>query len=282
MTVPILKTIADLRRQVAAWRGQGETVGLVPTMGALHEGHLSLVRRSRVDNRRTIVTIFVNPTQFGPNEDFARYPRDLAGDAAKLATVGADAIFAPDVAEMYPPGASTTVTVAGLTDGLCGPFRPGHFAGVATIVTKLLLQALPDVAYFGEKDYQQLQVIKRFVRDLDVPVRIEGVATYREADGLAMSSRNAYLSAQERQTAPALHRVLSEIATALAKGGPATPAIDAAKAELLRAGFTKIDYVEAVDADTLQPVERAAGPTRIAGAVWLGVTRLIDNVPVKA
>jgi pantoate--beta-alanine ligase len=282
LKTPILKTIGDLRRQVAAWRAQGETIGLVPTMGALHEGHLSLVRRSRADNRRTIVSIFVNPTQFGPNEDFARYPRDLAGDAAKLATVGADAIFAPDVTEMYPPGASTTVTVSGLTDGLCGPFRPGHFAGVATIVTKLLLQALPDVAYFGEKDYQQLQVIKRFVRDLDVPVRIEDVATYRETDGLAMSSRNAYLSAQERKAAPALHRVLSGIAADLAEGAPAAPSIEAAKADLLRAGFAKIDYVEVVDADTLQPVERATGPTRVAAAAWLGVTRLIDNVPVKA
>jgi pantoate--beta-alanine ligase len=282
MTVPILRTIADLRRQVAAWRGRGETVGLVPTMGALHEGHLSLVRRSRADNTRTVVTIFVNPTQFGPNEDFTRYPRDLAGDAAKLETVGADAIFAPEVAEMYPPGASTTVTVAQLTDGLDGPHRPGHFAGVATIVSKLLLQCLPDAAYFGEKDYQQLQVIKRLARDLDVPVRIEGVATYRETDGLAMSSRNAYLSAQERQTAPALYRVLTTVAAALAKGASAAPAIETAKAELLRAGFTKVDYVEVVDADTLQPVERATGATRVAGAAWLGVTRLIDNVPVAA
>jgi len=280
MAIPILRTIAELRRCVAGWRSRGETVGLVPTMGALHEGHLSLVRQSRAACTRTVVSIFVNPTQFGPNEDFNRYPRDLAGDAAKLATVGADAIFAPEVAEMYPSGASTTVAVGGLTDGLCSPFRPGHFAGVATIVTKLLLQVLPDVAFFGEKDYQQLQVIKRLVRDLDIPVRVEGVATYRENDGLAMSSRNAYLSPQERATAPALYRVLTGVAKALAGGESAAAAIDRGKAELTQAGFTRIDYVEVVDAATLKPVERAAGPTRVAAAVWLGVTRLIDNVAV--
>ena len=280
MTVPILRTIADLRRQVAAWRAAGETIGLVPTMGALHEGHLSLVRRSRAQCRRTVVSIFVNPTQFGPNEDFNRYPRDLQGDAAKLAAVGVDAIFAPEVAEMYPEGASTTVTVGGLTAGLDGPFRPGHFAGVATIVTKLLLQALPDIGFFGEKDYQQLQVIKRLTRDLDIPVRIEGVPTYREPDGLALSSRNVYLSPAERLTAPALHRVLSEVAAALARGDAASPAIARGKAELAQAGFTKIDYLEAVDAAMLEPVERASGPVRVAGAAWLGATRLIDNVAV--
>jgi len=280
MAIPILRTIAELRRHVADWRGKGETVGLVPTMGALHEGHLSLVRRSRAACTRTVVSIFVNPTQFGPNEDFNRYPRDLAGDAAKLATVGADAIFAPEVAEMYPAGASTTVTVGGLTDGLDGPFRPGHFAGVATIVTKLLLQTLPDTAFFGEKDYQQLQVIKRLVRDLDVPVRIEGVPTYREPDGLAMSSRNVYLSAAERATAPVLYRVLTNVAKALAGGETAAAAIMRGKSELAEAGFSKIDYLEAVDAATLQPVERVTGPARVAGAAWLGATRLIDNVAV--
>ena len=280
MTVPILRTIAELRRAVAAWRAARETIGLVPTMGALHEGHLSLVRQSRAQCRRTVVSIFVNPTQFGPNEDFSRYPRDLAGDATKLAAVGVDAIFAPEVAEMYPQGASTTVTVAGLTDGLDGPFRPGHFAGVATIVTKLLLQVLPDVGFFGEKDYQQLQVIKRLARDLDIPVRIEGVPTYREPDGLALSSRNVYLSAAERRIAPTLHRVLAEIAAALARGEAAAPAIARGKAELTQAGFTRIDYVDAVDAATLKPIERAAGPARVAAAAWLGNTRLIDNVAV--
>lgn len=279
-TPPILRSIAELRQQVAQWRAAGESVGLVPTMGALHEGHLSLVRRAREQCARAVVSIFVNPTQFGPNEDFARYPRDLAGDAAKLATVGADAIFAPAVAEMYPPGAATTVTVSGLTDGLCGPFRPGHFQGVATIVTKLLLQGLPDAAYFGEKDYQQLQVIKRFVRDLDIPVRIEAVPTYRESDGLAMSSRNAYLTPEERAIAPTLYRVLNSVAAEMARGGSAAVAIARGSAELLAAGFTKIDYLDAVDAATLKSVERAEGPTRIAAAAFLGKTRLIDNVPV--
>jgi len=280
MTVPILRTIAELRRQVAAWRTAGETVGLVPTMGALHDGHLSLVRRSRAECKRTVVSIFVNPTQFGPTEDFNRYPRDLAGDAQKLAAVGVDAIFAPEVAEMYPAGASTTVTVAGLTDGLDGPFRPGHFAGVATIVTKLLLQVLPDVGFFGEKDYQQLQVIKRLARDLDIPVRIEGVPTYREPDGLAMSSRNVYLSPAERRIAPALHRVLTGVAAALARGETADQAVAHGKAELTKAGFTKIDYLDAVDAATLKPIERVTGPLRVAAAAWLGTTRLIDNVAV--
>ena len=280
MAIPILRTIAELRARVAEWRRGGETIGLVPTMGALHEGHLSLVRRSRAATKRTVVSIFVNPTQFGPNEDFQRYPRDFAGDIAKLDAVGVDAVFAPEVAEMYPEGAATTVTVSGLTDGLDGPFRPGHFQGVATIVTKLLLQCLPDVAFFGEKDYQQLQVIKRLARDLDVPVRIEGVPTYREADGLAMSSRNVYLTPAERAAAPALHRAINAVAAALARGEPAAPAIAAAKAELNRAGFTKIDYIAAVDASTLKPIEKPSGPARVAAAAWFGSTRLIDNVPV--
>ncbi len=280
MSIPILRTIADLRRQVSAWRAAKETIGLVPTMGALHHGHLSIVGRSRTTCNRTIVSIFVNPTQFGPNEDYTRYPRDLDGDAAKLAAPGADAIFAPSIEEIYPGGAKTTVTVSSLTDHLCGPFRPGHFQGVATVVTKFLLQALPDIAFFGEKDFQQLQVIRRLVRDLNIPVRIESVPTFREADGLAMSSRNAYLSPAERAAAPALNRTLKAVAAELAKGGGAPEIIARAKAELEKAGFTKIDYISAVDAETLQPVERASGVTRVAGAAWLGKTRLIDNVPV--
>src|SRR5258708_690756 len=280
MALPILRTIAELRQRVTEWRARGETIGLVPTMGALHEGHLSLVRRSSAENARTVVSIFVNPTQFGPNEDFNRYPRDLGGAAEKPATAKADVIFAPEVVEMDPEGATTTVTVGGLTDGLCGPFRPGHFAGVATIVTKLLLQALPDVAYFGEKDYQQLQVIKRLARDLDIPVRIQGVATHREPDGLAMSPRTAYLPPAERAVAPPHSRVITPVAAAPGRGEPAGPAIAQGKAELGRAGFTKIDYLDAVDASTLKPLDRATGPTRVAAAVWLGSTRLIDNVPV--
>src|SRR5262244_1267745 len=208
--------VGDLRTRVAGWRRAGETIGLVPTMGALHEGHLSLVRRAQAENRRTIVTLFVNPTQFGANEDLAAYPRDEAADRDKLAALGTDLLFAPGVTEMYAPDAATTVAVARLTDHLCGPFRPGHFSGVATIVTKLLLQALPDAAYFGEKDYQQLQVIRRLARDLDIPVRIVGVPTVRDADGLALSSRNAYLSAAERQAALAIPRTLDAIAAHLA------------------------------------------------------------------
>ena len=280
MSIPILRTVAELRQRVAAWRQAGETIGLVPTMGALHDGHLSLVRMARQRCDRAIISIFVNPTQFGPNEDYSRYPRDLDGDAAKLATVGADAIFAPSVEEMYPAGAVTTVTVGGLTDGLCGPFRPGHFNGVATVVAKLLIQTAPDSAFFGEKDYQQLQVISRLTADLNIPVKIEGVAIVREPDGLALSSRNAYLSPEERKIAPALNRAIVTVAAALRRGEAATPAIAAAKADLLKAGFAKIDYIEAVDAATLKPIERATGAARVAAAAWLGKTRLIDNVAV--
>lgn len=277
---PILRSIAELRRTVNGWRKDGATVGLVPTMGALHDGHLSLVRRAREQCAKAVVSIFVNPTQFGPNEDFNRYPRDLQGDATKLATVGADAIFAPEVVEMYPPGAATTVTVSGLTEGLCGPFRPGHFQGVATIVTKLLLQCLPDAAFFGEKDYQQLQVIKQLARDLDVPSRIEPVATYRESDGLALSSRNAYLKPAERALAPLVYKVLTAVAAEMKSGGSATAATARGKQELLKAGFARIDYLDVVDATTLKPAERLSGPARVAAAAFLGQTRLIDNVPV--
>ncbi|MBM3538896.1 MAG: pantoate--beta-alanine ligase [Alphaproteobacteria bacterium] len=277
---PIMRTIADLRSAVALWRRAEESVGLVPTMGALHDGHLSLVKRARQQCRRAVVSIFVNPTQFGPNEDFQLYPRDLDGDAAKLATVGADAIFAPQVAEMYPEGAVTAVTVSGLTEGLCGPFRPGHFQGVATIVTKLLLQCLPDAGFFGEKDYQQLQVIRQLARDLDIPVRIEGVPTFRESDGLALSSRNAYLTPAERAIAPTLHRVLRQAAADMEAGGTASATTDRGKRELFGAGFSRLDYLDVVDAVTLKKIERLERPARVAAAAWLGKTRLIDNLPV--
>jgi pantoate--beta-alanine ligase len=276
----IIRSVAALRDRVAAWRKAGETIGLVPTMGALHEGHLSLVTRARADCRRAVVTIFVNPKQFGPREDFARYPRDLEADLRLVSSVGADAVFAPDVAEMYPDGFATTVTVAGLTNGLCGPHRPGHFAGVATVVTKLLLQALPDRAYFGEKDYQQLQVIKRFTRDLDIPARIVGVETVREADGLAKSSRNAYLTAEERRVAPILYRVLTDMSAKLGAGIDAAPVIADSLKKLRDAGFDPIDYLSLVDADSLQPIERVTQPARLAAAAYLGKTRLIDNIAV--
>ena len=280
MKPQIVRTVAALRTTVAGWRTAGERVGLVPTMGALHEGHLALVRAASAACRRTIVSIFVNPTQFGPNADFDRYPRNLEGDVAKLETVGTDLVFAPDVAEMYPQGFATTVTVAGLTETLCGPHRPGHFAGVATVVTKLLTQAAPDAAFFGEKDFQQLQVIRRLARDLDLPVEVVGVPTVREKDGLAMSSRNVYLGTAERRRAATLYRVISDIADALAAGGQAADAVARGKAELARAGFEPIDYLDVVDAETLQPVARATGATRVAAAGWLGKTRLIDNIAV--
>ncbi|WP_018262200.1 pantoate--beta-alanine ligase [Methylobacterium sp. WSM2598] len=275
-----LADVPALRAQVRAWREAGEAVALVPTMGALHEGHLALVRQGRETCRRVVVSIFVNPTQFGPSEDFSRYPRDPERDLALLAGAGADAAYLPDVATMYPPCFSTTVSVAGLTEVLCGPLRPGHFAGVATVVTKLLLQALPDRALFGEKDYQQLQVIRRFVRDLDLPVTIEGVPTVREPDGLALSSRNLYLTAAEREVAPRLHAVLRDVAEAVRGGGATGPALAEGSVALAAAGFAPVQYLSVNDADSLAPLERVDGPARVLAAAYLGRTRLIDNVPV--
>lgn len=274
----IVRTVLDLRAAVAGWRAAGERVGLVPTMGALHDGHLTLVRAARAVCPRAIVSIFVNPIQFGPNADFDRYPRDLDGDVAKLGRVGTDLVFAPDVTEMYPPGFVTTVSVSSLTEGLCGPHRPGHFAGVATVVTKLLNQAAPDAAFFGEKDFQQLQVVRRVVRDLDIPTEIVGVPTVREADGLAMSSRNLYLSADQRARAATLYRVLTQAARALRDGAPSAEVIARGKADLAAAGFDPIDYLDVVDAATLTPIPGANGNARIAVAAWLGKTRLIDNI----
>ncbi len=227
-------------------------------------------------------TIFVNPTQFGPDEDFGSYPRREARDIETLRAGGVDLLFAPDVAEMYPDGFATRVSVAGVSEGLCGDHRPGHFAGVATIVTKLLLQALPDVGVFGEKDYQQLQVIRRLARDLDIPLEILGVPTVREADGLAISSRNAYLAPAQRRIAPRLHAVLSDVARKIAEGAAPADACAQGRADLAGAGFAPVEYLEARDARTLQ-APAAAAPAkslRVLAAAWLGDTRLIDNVPV--
>lgn len=280
-TLPIARTVADLRAAVAAWRREGRTVGLIPTMGALHQGHLSLVGAALRQCDRAVASIFVNPKQFGPSEDFAAYPRDEAVDAAKLAGIGAHLLYAPDVAEMYPEGHATAVAVGGdLTGTLCGPFRPGHFAGVATVVTKLLLQCLPDRAYFGEKDWQQLQVIRHCVRDLDIPVKIEGVATMREADGLAMSSRNAYMSADQRGVAAALPRLMRASADRIAGGAAVPAALAEARTGLTAAGFTAIDYVALADGATLRPLDRRAPGARLFAAAWIGRTRLIDNLPV--
>jgi pantoate--beta-alanine ligase len=270
--------LAALRARVAAWRGAGERVVLVPTMGALHTGHLALVAEARRAGR-AVVSIFVNPTQFGPSEDFSRYPRDVETDLAGLAEAGADAAWIPEVATMYPPGFATRIEVAGLTEGLCGAYRPGHFAGVATVVTKLLNQVRPDIALFGEKDFQQLQVIRRAVADLDMGVEIRGVPTIREADGLALSSRNRYLAPEERAAAPRLHAVLARIAEA-ARGGAETAAPCADGIAALEAAGFRVQYLAVCDADTLAPVARVAGPARVLAAAYLGRTRLIDNLPV--
>ena len=280
--IDIVRSVDALRTRVAAWRRDGATVGLVPTMGALHEGHIALVRHALSRSDRVIASIFVNPTQFGPNEDFARYPRDEGADAKMLAEGGCDLLYAPAVPEMYPPGFSTTVTVGAIAEGLCGPFRPGHFAGVATIVAKLLSQAQPDIACFGEKDYQQLQVIRRMVRDLDLAVRIEGVATMRAPDGLALSSRNRYLAPDERRSATAIYRVLTTIAARLRGRDTTIPAALArGKAELAEAGFAPIDYLAVCDAVDLAPVDLLDRPARVLTAGWLGKTRLIDNVALE-
>jgi pantoate--beta-alanine ligase len=273
-------TIRDLRAAVRAWRQAGETVGLVPTMGALHAGHLALVHHARAKTMRTCATLFVNPTQFGPGEDFAAYPHSEAEDAAKLTKEKVDLLFQPGELEIYPPGHVTRVRVEGLGDILEGECRPGFFTGVATVVTKLLLQSLPDIAVFGEKDYQQLQVVRRLVHDLDIPVRIEAVATVRDGDGLALSSRNAYLKPAERQIAPVLFGTISQVAENVARG--AKPEAQAAwgVGQLERAGFTRIDYLTVRDAATLARVTDASRPARVLVAAWLGATRLIDNVPV--
>ena len=276
----VARTVPDLRHRVRQWRRAGETVALVPTMGALHAGHLALVTRGKELCDRVVVSLFVNPMQFAPSEDFSRYPRDERGDAVKLAEARVDLLYAPGLAEIYPEGFSTTVSAGALADGLCGPFRPGHFTGVATVVTKLLLQAQADVACFGEKDWQQLQIVRRLVRDLDIPMRIEGVPIVRESDGLALSSRNAYLSPAERHAAPALHRTLLAIVQRIEMGETsAAAAVAAGIEELERAGFGKIDYVAAVDAESLAPL-RADRPGRVLAAAWLGRTRLIDNLPL--
>ncbi|HKR18754.1 MAG TPA: pantoate--beta-alanine ligase [Stellaceae bacterium] len=273
--VAVAGTIAELRRAVAAWRGARASVALVPTMGALHAGHLALVARAKALAPHVVASIFVNPTQFGPNEDLSRYPRDVDGDRRKLAAAGCDLAFIPAIAEMYPEGAVARIDPGPLATVLEGQFRPGHFAGVATIVAKLLLQVGPDVAVFGEKDFQQLLVIRRVVRDLDIPVRIESVPTVRESDGLALSSRNAYLSADERARAPLLHRTLREVARGFASGDVAAP--DRGIEALLAGGFAKVDYLAVRDAETLEPL-RPSRPGRVLAAAWLGRTRLIDNV----
>ena len=276
-----VQTVHDLRGAVRALRMEGRRLALVPTMGALHEGHMALVRAGREHADAICVTIFVNPTQFGPNEDFDAYPRRMQDDCAMLERAGVELLFAPSVEEMYPQGFATTVRVARLTEGLCGADRPHHFDGVATVVTKLLLQAQADVAMFGEKDYQQLLVVRQLVRDLDIPTRIQGCPTWREPDGLALSSRNKYLSAKERAIAPALHQALQEVAAHVRAGDEIAPHCARAAQMLRDKGFAAVDYLEVRDAEALEPLSRNDGrAARVFGAARIGSVRLIDNIPV--
>jgi pantoate--beta-alanine ligase len=279
--VPVVDSVPALRERLKDFRNKGERIALVPTMGALHDGHVSLVTEARRHAERVVATIFVNPAQFGPSEDFAKYPRTLADDLAKLAIAKADLCFAPTLEAIYPPGFSTRVEVDGPARAdLEDRFRPTHFCGVATVVAKLLNQAQADVAVFGEKDYQQLLVIQRLARDLDIATEILGAPTLREADGLAMSSRNVYLSKAERAAAPALHRVLSETGRRIGAGEAIETMLARASDELTEAGFV-VDYVEARHARTLARIAgRRDGPVRLLAAARLGATRLIDNLAV--
>lgn len=282
-SAPSLKVVRDvgsLRRRLKDLRGAHGTVALVPTMGALHAGHMILVERAKALADQVVVSIFVNPTQFGPDEDLDAYPRRESEDWAALAAADVDLLYMPDVTVMYPEHFQTEVRVATVSQGLCNDHRPGHFDGVATVVTKLLLQALPDIAVFGEKDFQQLAVIRRLVTDLDIPVDIVGVPTVREADGLALSSRNAYLTDQERAVAPALHRELTAVAKDIASGADIQARCNTAAQALLSAGFSRVDYVEAREAETLSPLTTHSPSARVLGAAQLGKARLIDNVPL--
>ena len=280
-----VKSLEMLRTALGHLREGGARIALVPTMGALHEGHLTLVRRAREVADHVVASIFVNPKQFGPNEDLDAYPRQLAADAAMLEAEGVALLWAPTVEVMYPAGFATSISVAGVSEGLCGAARPGHFDGVATVVCKLFNQVAPDVALFGEKDFQQLAVIRAMARDLDLTQphvdNIIGVATVREADGLAMSSRNRYLSPEQRKTAAILPEVLATAAKSIAEGlQPICLARSVAEDELQLAGF-RIDYIAVVDAESLAPIEALTDrPARILAAARIGPTRLIDNLPV--
>ncbi len=279
-SIKTVTTVADLKQHIAAWRSDGQTLCLVPTMGALHEGHLSLVKIASETAQRTVVSIFVNPAQFAPHEDFDSYPREREKDMQKLAAYDVDLIFAPPRDEVYPDDFSTHIEVQGLNEGLCSATRPHFFGGVATVVAKLLNQCRPDWAIFGEKDYQQLLIIRRMARDLDMDVEILGGPTVREPDGLAMSSRNAYLTAEERKKAPLLYKMLLHAANAAGQGDPVLDTLKDAHSTLIKAGMD-VDYLEIRNADTLAPIKGEVNePARVFGAVILGKTRLIDNVAV--
>ena len=274
----IVSTVGQVRKQVKKWRREGLSVGLVPTMGYLHEGHKSLIDKAVEQNDRVVVSVFVNPIQFGPAEDLATYPRDLERDAVLCENAGADMIFHPEKEEMYFDDFCTYVDMEKLTEGLCGKSRPTHFRGVCTVVSKLFHIVQPDRAYFGQKDAQQLAVIRRMVRDLNFDLEIIGCPIIREADGLAKSSRNTYLSPEEREAAVVLHRALVKGEQMLKEGESNTAKVTTAVREVLEAEpLARIDYVEAVDFDTLQPTAVAEGPVLVAIAVYIGTTRLIDN-----
>lgn len=275
-----LRDIPALRAALRGLRADGSRIALVPTMGALHDGHMALVEEARRHADHVVVSIFVNPRQFGPNEDLAAYPRREASDGKMLADADVAILWAPPVEVMYPPGFASNLSVGGVSEGLDGAARPGHFDGVATVVAKLFNQVAPDVALFGEKDYQQLAVIRRMVADMDMAVAIVGVATQRAEDGLALSSRNAYLTDQERKDALALPRALGEAARQMGKGVAVADALAAAEALILGHGFASVDYVCLCDAVTLRELDRLDRPARLLAAARIGSTRLIDNIPV--
>ena len=277
-----VRDLESLRAEIASFREKGETIALVPTMGALHDGHMALIEAAKTRADRVVASIFVNPRQFGPNEDLDAYPRKELADAAMLQAAGCALLWLPPVEVMYPEGYATNVSVSGVTEMLDGAARPGHFDGVATVVSKLFNQVRPDTALFGEKDYQQLLVIRRMVTDLNMPIEVEGVTTQRDEDGLALSSRNAYLAPEEREAARALPRALGEAARSIAAGGDVAEALAKAVAQLEKAGFGPIDYVSLRDAETLEPMEQFDRPARLLAAARLGRTRLIDNLPVLA
>lgn len=275
-----IRVLSELRALNRTWRCDGETVGVVPTMGALHQGHLSLVKQAKAACDRVIVTVFVNPKQFNNADDLDKYPRTEDADADALAPFDVDVMYLPTPDQIYPKGFSTNVSVSGVSEGLCGAHRPGHFDGVATVVAKLLLQTGADLAFFGEKDFQQLQVVKRLVRDLDIPTEIVGCATVREEDGLALSSRNVRLSETARNTAPRLYAILQDVADELRGGATAEAAIYTAKARIEQAGFTEVEYLELRAEDGLTPMTVLDRPARLLVAAWLDGVRLIDNIPV--
>lgn len=275
-----LRELAALRQRITLWRAEGQRIGFVPTMGALHAGHLALVKHAKTLSDKVVVSIFVNPLQFAPHEDFDRYPRREDADSALLAEAGADLVWLPTSELMYPKGFATKIELTGPAEGLETDFRPQFFGGVATVVTKLFNQVTPDIAVFGEKDYQQLKVVQAFTRDLDMPLEVIGLPTIREADGLALSSRNAYLSAEERDTAAKLHAELHAIAETVQAGGDADASIERAKIRLEAAGFGPIDYIALRDADSLAPPSADSRALRLLAAAWLGKTRLIDNIAV--